>query len=83
MACAPTLQKYTRTPLPPASLLQHTPQEFGHLDVLVNNAAQQTVCDDITKMDPATIERTFRTNVRAVQGVSSCRTVLRMCACVS
>lgn len=57
------------SPHPPAPRhAYYCTQEFGHLDVLVNNAAQQTVCDDITKMDPATIERTFRTNVR------TCRT---------
>ncbi len=36
---------------------------FGRLDVLVNNAAEQHPQDDITKIDAAQLERTFRTNV--------------------
>jgi NAD(P)-dependent dehydrogenase (short-subunit alcohol dehydrogenase family) len=40
-------------------------QEYGRIDVLVNNAAEQHAADDITSMDPALIQRTFRTNVGA------------------
>ncbi|WP_374444420.1 SDR family oxidoreductase [Stella sp.] len=36
---------------------------FGRLDILVNNAAEQHPQDDLTKIDAAQLERTFRTNV--------------------
>jgi NAD(P)-dependent dehydrogenase (short-subunit alcohol dehydrogenase family) len=38
-------------------------QRFGHLDVLVNNAAEQHPQDDLEKITAAQLERTFRTNV--------------------
>lgn len=38
-------------------------KEFGRLTILVNNAAEQHVCDDIGELDAEQIERTFRTNV--------------------
>ena len=37
--------------------------EFGHLDILINNAAEQHPQDCITKISPAQLERTFRTNI--------------------
>ena len=37
--------------------------EFGHLDILVNNAAEQHLQDCITKISPEQLERTFRTNI--------------------
>jgi NAD(P)-dependent dehydrogenase (short-subunit alcohol dehydrogenase family) len=37
--------------------------EFGHLDILVNNAAEQHPQDCITKISPEQLERTFRTNI--------------------
>jgi NAD(P)-dependent dehydrogenase (short-subunit alcohol dehydrogenase family) len=40
--------------------------EFGHLDIVVNNAAEQHVRDDITDISTAQLERTFRTNVFAM-----------------
>jgi NAD(P)-dependent dehydrogenase (short-subunit alcohol dehydrogenase family) len=40
-----------------------TVKEFGRLDILVNNAAEQHETDDIRDIDAAQIERTFRTNV--------------------
>lgn len=36
---------------------------FKRIDVLVNNAAEQHVVDDIANLDPLEFERTFRTNV--------------------
>lgn len=36
---------------------------FGHLDILVNNAAEQHPQDCITKISPEQLERTFRTNI--------------------
>jgi NAD(P)-dependent dehydrogenase (short-subunit alcohol dehydrogenase family) len=36
---------------------------FGHIDVLVNNAAEQHPQDDITQITDDQLERTFRTNV--------------------
>ncbi len=38
-------------------------KKFGRLDVLVNNAAEQHPQDDITKITPRQLERTFRTNI--------------------
>jgi NAD(P)-dependent dehydrogenase (short-subunit alcohol dehydrogenase family) len=38
-------------------------KEFGRIDVLVNNAGEQHETDDISKIDAAQIERTFRTNI--------------------
>lgn len=37
--------------------------QFGRIDVLVNNAAEQHYNDDFTTIPTAQIERTFRTNV--------------------
>jgi NAD(P)-dependent dehydrogenase (short-subunit alcohol dehydrogenase family) len=37
--------------------------KFGHLDILVNNAAEQHLQDCITKISPEQLERTFRTNI--------------------
>jgi len=38
-------------------------QAFGAIDILVNNAAEQNVCNDLLKMDLKVMERTFRTNI--------------------
>ncbi|MCE3225380.1 MAG: yhdF [Nitrospira sp.] len=43
--------------------LDRTLQEFGHVDILVNNAAEQHPQDSITKISPEQLERTFRTNI--------------------
>jgi len=43
-------------------LVDATLSEFGRLDVLVNNAAEQHV-SKLEKLDDAQLERTFRTNV--------------------
>lgn len=37
--------------------------EFGQLDILVNNAAEQYVRDDLTEVEQADMERVFRTNI--------------------
>jgi NAD(P)-dependent dehydrogenase (short-subunit alcohol dehydrogenase family) len=37
--------------------------EFGHLDILVNNAAEQHPQDSIEKISKEQLERTFRTNI--------------------
>jgi NAD(P)-dependent dehydrogenase (short-subunit alcohol dehydrogenase family) len=36
---------------------------FGHIEILVNNAAEQHVRDSIVDIDNAQLERTFRTNI--------------------
>ena len=38
-------------------------RELGHLDILVNNAAEQHPQDSLEKISPAQLERTFRTNI--------------------
>jgi NAD(P)-dependent dehydrogenase (short-subunit alcohol dehydrogenase family) len=40
-----------------------TIEEFGRLDILVNNAAEQHETDDIRNIEAQQIERTFRTNI--------------------
>jgi NAD(P)-dependent dehydrogenase (short-subunit alcohol dehydrogenase family) len=44
-------------------VVQRTVDEFGHLDVLVNNAAEQHVQEDIADISTEQLERTFRTNI--------------------
>src|SRR5688572_5862903 len=43
--------------------VETTIEEFGHLDILVNNAAEQHETEDIRDIDAAQIEKTFRTNI--------------------
>jgi NAD(P)-dependent dehydrogenase (short-subunit alcohol dehydrogenase family) len=45
------------------SVIERTVKEFGRLDILVNNAAEQHEVDDPTDIPAAQIERTFRTNI--------------------
>lgn len=47
-------------------LIARAMQEFGRLDILVNNAAYQQTHQSITEMPSAEIERVFRTNVLAL-----------------
>jgi NAD(P)-dependent dehydrogenase (short-subunit alcohol dehydrogenase family) len=44
-------------------VIDKTVKEYGGLDILVNNAAEQHEIDDIAKIDRKQIERTFRTNI--------------------
>jgi len=41
-------------------------QKFGKLNILVNNAAMQEICNDLVNIDLAVVEKTFRTNVLAM-----------------
>jgi NAD(P)-dependent dehydrogenase (short-subunit alcohol dehydrogenase family) len=43
--------------------IEETIKEFGRLDVLVNNAAEQHPQDSIEKITSEQLERTFRTNI--------------------
>jgi NAD(P)-dependent dehydrogenase (short-subunit alcohol dehydrogenase family) len=43
--------------------VEATIEEFGRLDILVNNAAEQHETDDIRRIEAAQIEKTFRTNI--------------------
>ena len=43
--------------------VEKTVNEFGRLDILVNNAAEQHETKDFRNIDAAQVERTFRTNV--------------------
>ena len=38
-------------------------ERFGRLDILVNNAAEQHVCEDFAEIPTEQVERTFRTNI--------------------
>jgi NAD(P)-dependent dehydrogenase (short-subunit alcohol dehydrogenase family) len=38
-------------------------ERFGRLDILVNNAAEQHVCEDFAEIPVQQVERTFRTNI--------------------
>jgi len=43
--------------------VQRVVQEFGRLDILVNNAAEQHTVEKITDLTAEQLERTFRTNI--------------------
>jgi NAD(P)-dependent dehydrogenase (short-subunit alcohol dehydrogenase family) len=43
--------------------IDRTLREFGHVDILINNAAEQHPQDSITKISAEQLERTFRTNI--------------------
>jgi NAD(P)-dependent dehydrogenase (short-subunit alcohol dehydrogenase family) len=43
--------------------VKRTMQEFGRLDILVNNAAEQHPQESIENITPEQLERTFRTNI--------------------
>lgn len=47
-------------------IVQRAVQEFGHLDILVNNAAYQMTHNSIGEFSAQEIEHTFRTNVFAM-----------------
>lgn len=44
-------------------VIRQAVKRFGKIDVLVNNAAEQHPADDILKVTPEILEKTFRTNV--------------------
>jgi len=46
-------------------LVRRTVEEFGRLDILVNNAAFQWETEDLAALTPEQLERTFRTNIYA------------------
>jgi NAD(P)-dependent dehydrogenase (short-subunit alcohol dehydrogenase family) len=46
--------------------IEATIDQFGRLDILVNNAAEQHETDNIRNIDAKQIERTFRTNVFSI-----------------
>lgn len=45
------------------SCVQDTIDEFGKIDILVNNAAEQHVCEKLEEITPKQLEKTFSTNV--------------------
>jgi NAD(P)-dependent dehydrogenase (short-subunit alcohol dehydrogenase family) len=47
------------------SCVQQTVKKLGHLDILVNNAAEQHPQESIEKITAEQLERTFRTNIFA------------------
>ncbi len=46
-----------------ADLVRQVVGEFGRIDILVNNAAEQHLCEDFADIDIGLVERTFRTNI--------------------
>lgn len=44
-------------------LVEKVIKEYGRIDILVNNAAEQHFCSDITQMDGESIVSTFHTNI--------------------
>src|SRR5215213_6426437 len=47
-------------------MVEQAMQEFGKIDVLVNNAAYQMVCNGIQEISSEQFDRTFRTNIYAM-----------------
>ena len=47
-------------------IVARTVREFGRVDILVNNAAEQHETEDFSKIDVKQISRTFRTNIFAM-----------------
>jgi NAD(P)-dependent dehydrogenase (short-subunit alcohol dehydrogenase family) len=54
------------SPDPCKEIAETAAKEFGHIDLLVNNAGEQHVCENIEDIDPQMVERTFRTNIMAM-----------------
>lgn len=46
-----------------AEVAAKTLSEFGHVEIVVNNAAEQHVREDIMDIDNTQLEKTFRTNI--------------------
>ncbi len=46
-----------------AEVVAQTVARFGHIEILVNNAAEQHVKENILDIDNAQLEKTFRTNI--------------------
>lgn len=44
-------------------VVDKTVKEYGHIDILVNNAAEQHNCESISEITAAQLDRTFRTNI--------------------
>jgi NAD(P)-dependent dehydrogenase (short-subunit alcohol dehydrogenase family) len=57
------------------ALVQRTVQEFGRIDILVNNAATQVLRESITEIPTEEWDRTFRTNIYAMFFL--CRAAIR------
>ena len=51
-------------------LVQRVVAELGRIDVLVNNAAEQHVCEDFAEIPTAQVEKTFRTNILGMMWVT-------------
>src|SRR3712207_9057703 len=48
------------------ALVQRAVEEFGKIDVLVNNAAHQMTVDGIADVSTELLDRTFKTNIYAM-----------------
>jgi NAD(P)-dependent dehydrogenase (short-subunit alcohol dehydrogenase family) len=49
-----------------SALIERAMQEFGRLDVLVNNAGHQRTHQEVEEFSPEEVERTFRVNIEAM-----------------
>ncbi|KAF4979429.1 hypothetical protein FZEAL_4372 [Fusarium zealandicum] len=50
--------------------IQKHVDEFGRIDVLVNNAAKQIMCDDFKDIDLDNVESTFRSNILQIFAIT-------------
>ena len=48
------------------TVIQRAVDEFGHIDILVNNAAHQMTVDGIADVSTELLDRTFKTNIYAM-----------------
>jgi hypothetical protein len=56
------------------SLVKNCIEEFGRLDVLINNAAYQRTHQQIEEFSPEEVQRTFRTNIESMFFLTSAAT---------
>ncbi|KAL9931763.1 hypothetical protein V8E36_009313 [Tilletia maclaganii] len=50
-------------------LIKQHVDRYGGLDILVNNASKQIVCEDFAEIDLANVESTFRSNILAMHAM--------------